>query len=252
MPRINYRELSSSDPPRGGGFQAWLADRPQMPYLIPFFAYLIIMSPAGLGTVAGIDFTALWKSWHPVIYAAKSAVAAILLWYFWPWYTRIRWTHLPLGIVVGLIGTPLWIATHYICLRSGLWHPITDAYNPDLMLSTEPQRLAFLCIRIVGPSLVVPFMEELFFRDFLMRALVRGARFDDVPVGSFTWLSLLGMSLLFGINHGSMWPAGILYGLLMGILLIRTKSLGACIVAHGVTNWSLYLYVIYTGDWQFM
>jgi membrane protease YdiL (CAAX protease family) len=60
------------------------------------------------------------------------------------------------------------------------------------------------------------------------------------------------MSVLFGINHGSQWPAGILYGLLMGVLLIRTKSLGACIVAHGVTNLSLYLYVVYTGDWQFM
>ena len=29
----------------------------------------------------------------------------------------------------------------------------------------------------------------------------------------------------------------------MGVLLIRTKSLGACIVAHGVTNFTLYLYV---------
>ena len=60
------------------------------------------------------------------------------------------------------------------------------------------------------------------------------------------------MSLAFGLNHGSEWPEGILYGLLMGLLLLRTKSLGACIVAHAVTNWSLYLYVIHQGDWQFM
>jgi membrane protease YdiL (CAAX protease family) len=60
------------------------------------------------------------------------------------------------------------------------------------------------------------------------------------------------MALLFGLNHGSMWPAGILYGLLMGLLLIRTRSLGACILAHALTNLTLYLYVIYTGDWQFM
>jgi CAAX prenyl protease-like protein len=73
-----------------------------------------------------------------------------------------------------------------------------------------------------------------------------------VAVGTFTWFSLIATSLLFGVNHGKMWPAGIAYGLLMGVLLIRTKSLGACIVAHGVTNFTLYLYVIYTGDWQFM
>jgi membrane protease YdiL (CAAX protease family) len=38
----------------------------------------------------------------------------------------------------------------------------------------------------------------------------------------------------------------------MGLLLIRTRSLGACILAHALTNLTLYLYVIYTGDWQFM
>jgi CAAX prenyl protease-like protein len=74
-----------------------------------------------------------------------------------------------------------------------------------------------------------------------------------VPVGTFTWGSLLGMSVFFGINHGpAFFFAGLVYGLLMGVLLIRTKSLGACIVAHGVTNFTLYLWVIYYGAWQFM
>jgi CAAX prenyl protease-like protein len=99
---------------------------------------------------------------------------------------------------------------------------------------------------------MVPVMEELFFRDFLMRAFIRGAHFQDVAVGTFSWFSLLGVAALFGLNHGSEWPEGVVYGLMMGVLLIRTRSLGACIVAHGVTNFTLYLYVIYTGDWQFM
>jgi membrane protease YdiL (CAAX protease family) len=72
-------------------------------------------------------------------------------------------------------------------------------------------------------------------------------------VGTFTWPALLGTAAIFGINHGfAFFLPGVAYGLLMGVLLIRTKSLGACIVAHGITNWTLYLYVIYTGDWQFM
>jgi CAAX prenyl protease-like protein len=214
------------------------------------------MAPSGFPAIGGIDFPELWRRWHPLIYAGKSLLAALLLWYLWPLYTRIRWNSLPLGVLAGLIGTPLWILTHYACVATGLWQNIPPAsaqvYNPDRLLSSPAARIAYLCIRVAGPTLVVPVMEELFFRDFVMRALIAGSRFEEVAVGTFSWVSLLGMALLFGLNHGSMWPAGILYGLLMGLLLIRTRSLGACILAHALTNLTLYLYVIYTGDWQFM
>jgi CAAX prenyl protease-like protein len=253
--RVNYRDMAGGEAAGIRGWQAWLADRPQMPYLLPFFAFLIIMAPAGLGSVGGIDFKALWKTYHPEVYAAKSIVAGVMIWYFWPMYTRVRWSKISWGIVLGLVGTVVWIVSEYVCQWTGLAGKPDPAtfYNSDRELATQWSRWAYLCVRVAGPSLVVPLMEELFFRDFLMRALIRGARYDDVPVGSFTWFSLLGMSALFGVNHGFDYLIpGFLYGLMMGLLVIRTKSLGACIVAHGVTNWSLYLYVIFTGDWQFM
>ena len=226
-----------------------------MPYLIPFFAYVALMAPGGMfGHAFGLDWEALWKQYHPLIYAMENLLAAFFLWAFWNHYTRIRWTHLPLGVIVGLFGTLLWIGIEYFDQHIGFSKVPDPAtfYNPDVMLPVAWHRWAYLAIRVAFPSLVVPFMVELFFRDFLMRALVRGARFQDVPVGTFTWFSFIGMALAFGVNHAAQWPEGIAYGLLMGALLVRTKSLGACIVAHGVTNCTLYLYVIYSGDWQFM
>ena len=255
MAKFDYRQASELEV-AGGGIRAWLADRPQMPYLIPFFAYVLLMVPGSLGHLGGIDWAPLWKRYLPLVYPAKTIVAAVLLWYFWPYYTRIRWSRLGLGAAIGILGTLLWIGTEYGCQAIGVSRPPdpSDVYNPDQMLGQGIGLWVFLCLRVAGPTLVVPVMEELFFRDFLMRAFIRGGRFQDVPVGSFTWFSLLSMSVLFGFNHGitRMFFAGVVYGLLMGLLLIRTKSLGACIVAHGVTNWTLYLYVIYTGDWQFM
>jgi uncharacterized protein len=255
-PRINYRDTSPTPGPPHTRMQAWIVERPQIPYLLPLLAYLVIMAPATFGHFAGIDWKELTTRYHPLQYALESTAAAIVLWIFWPYYTRIRWTHIPPGIAVGLFGTALWILTEYACQHIGISRPPNpaDVYNPDLHLHSTKALWIYFCIRIIGPSLVVPPMEELFFRDFLMRALIRGggARFQDVPIGAFSWFSLLGMSALFGMNHGAQWPEGVLYGLLMGILLIRTKSLGACIVAHGITNWTLYLYVLYTGDWQFM
>jgi CAAX prenyl protease-like protein len=221
-----------------------------MPYLLPFMAFVALMMPAAFGE----PWKTWWKEYHPFVYGGKTLVAAALLVMFWHHYTPIRWTKLPLGFVVGLFGTVLWIAVEYASQFAHL-HGAPDPkdlFIPDRDIAGHWQQLAYLIVRVAGPTLVVPIMEELFFRDFLMRAMVRGARFQDVPVGTFTWFSLIATSLLFGVNHGIMWPAGVAYGLLMGILLIRTKSLGACIVAHGTTNFTLYLYVIYSGNWQFM
>jgi uncharacterized protein len=233
----------------------WFAHQPQMPYVVPFFAYLLVMVPSTFGHWGGIDWKTQWKEYLPAVYSTKTVIAAILLWVCWPWYTRVRWTRLGLGAIVGLIGTLVWIASEYACQHLGIAHrpDSSDIYDPTFMIPNSWARWAFLSIRVAGPTLVVPVMEELFFRDFLMRALIMGVRFDAVPVGTFSWFSLLGMSALFGINHGwNFFVPGVLYGLMMGVLLIRTKSLGACMVAHGVTNWTLYLYVIYARDWQFM
>ena len=258
MARFDYRQTDQTPAPQGGRWQQWLQERPQMPYILPFFVFVLVMAPGGwFGQLGGVDWERLWHDWLPVIYPVKTVLAALLLWYFWPWYTRIFWGKLGLGAVFGVVGTALWIGTELLCQRTGLSVKPDPSkfYNPDVLGGRWKEGL-FLCVRVAGPSLVVPVMEELFFRDFLMRLLVRWNRFEDVPVGTFTWLSLLGMSLLFGLNHGlpgqAMFLPGVVYGLLMGVLVIRTKSLGACIVAHGITNWTLYLYVIYTGNWQFM
>ncbi|HVT81553.1 MAG TPA: CAAX prenyl protease-related protein [Phycisphaerae bacterium] len=254
MAKFDYR-----DPAGDPASPALPESRPALPYVVPLFAFLLVMLPGSFGELGGINWETFWKQHHPELYAAKTILAAILLWYFWPSYTPIRWSKLSLGALIGIVGTFLWIGTELAARKVGLALPVNpaDIYNPDQMLGGGWQETAYLCIRVAGPSLVVPVMEELFFRDFLMRLLVswnRRVNFQEIPVGTFTWGSLLAMSVVFGLNHGiqRFFFAGFVYGLVMGLLLIRTKSLGACIVAHGVTNFTLYLYVIYTGDWQWM
>jgi len=250
MPKIDYRKTSPETAALG-----YFDTRPQLPYMIPLFAFLIVYLPTTFGKFGGLDWQKFWFDHHPFFYGLKTLLAAVLLWYFWRYFTQIRWTHLGLGVAIGLLGTVQWIGTEYFAQWVGLskgadykW-----VYNPDLMLGQMTWAAwAYLIVRVVGPTLVVPIMEEVFFRDFLQRAFIRGGHFQDVPVGTFTWFSLIGVAAVFGINHGHMWLAGFGYGLLMGLLVIRTKSIGACIVAHAVTNLTLYLYVIYTGDWQFM
>ena len=259
--RGSIYDLPASGPP-----SSWWEQRPHLPYLLPLLAFGLIMAPGGLfGNFGGIDWKAVWHHWHPWIYFIKTVVAGVMIWMFWRHYTKIQWSHFGLAAVVGLVGVPLWVLTEYAAQYVG-WstapmpcafdarghHTIVgDMYVPDVELHDPAARILFLIIRVAGPTLVVPIMEELFYRDFMMRALVGGVRFEDVKVGAFSWLSLIGTAGVFTMSHFQK-PSALLWGLMIGVLAVRTKSIGACIIAHGVTNLVLYLYVIYTGDWQFM
>jgi CAAX prenyl protease-like protein len=109
--------------------------------------------------------------------------------------------------------------------------------------------LPWIAIRLLGSSIVVPVMEELFWRSFLLRYLVN-PDFRQVPLGTFTASALAISVALFGVEHNQ-WFAGMVAGLLYTLLLYRTKSLFSCIVAHTVTNFLLGVYVLTTQQWQY-
>ena len=69
-------------------------------------------------------------------------------------------------------------------------------------------------------------------------------------MGLFTWPSFLVTSALFAVEHDR-WLVGLMAGVAYNLLFYRTKSLYACMVAHGVTNLALGIYVLRTGQWTF-
>jgi CAAX prenyl protease-like protein len=97
----------------------------------------------------------------------------------------------------------------------------------------------------------VPVMEELFWRDFLWRTIIAPADFKLAQVGEKSWSAFLIVAIAFATVHGNWWLTAIVWGMLVGGLLVRTRSLGACIVMHGVTNLLLGVYVLWTRDWSF-
>jgi CAAX prenyl protease-like protein len=103
--------------------------------------------------------------------------------------------------------------------------------------------------RIMGAVLVVPVMEELFWRSFVMRWIDR-ADFLRVSPLTVTFKALALSSLIFGLEH-SLWFAGLLAGLAYGWLYVRRGNLWAPVVAHAVTNLLLALWVVKTQQWQF-
>lgn len=107
----------------------------------------------------------------------------------------------------------------------------------------------FVAVRTLGSALVVPPLEETFYRSFLYRYLVR-INFTAMPLNQMHWLSFFVTSLLFGFAHYQ-WLAGVLCGLSYQGLVIRKNRLGDAMTAHAITNFLLGVYIPGRGAWQF-
>lgn len=110
-------------------------------------------------------------------------------------------------------------------------------------------RNIMLCIRFGSAVLVVPLMEEIFWRSFLIRYAV-DPNFSQVAIGRFTWFSFLAVTILFGLEH-HLFLAGMMAGALFNIVLYFTRSIVQCVVSHATANFALGVYVLYTGKWHF-
>jgi CAAX prenyl protease-like protein len=208
-------------------------------YILPFATFLLFVA-------AGNYIPSLYAA----SYVARAVIVGAMLVAWWPRYTTVRWSSWWLGIVVGVIGVIQWVGMQiWLQNHFSYFKPATDLFDPTRALS--PSWLyPFLVVRIAGAAVVVPIMEELFWRDYLWRLMI-SSNFQTVRIGERSLKALLIVSIAFSTVHGNWWLTAIVWAVLIALLLVYTKSLGACIVAHAVTNLLLAIYVLQTRDWSF-
>jgi CAAX prenyl protease-like protein len=218
---------------------------------IPFAVFMgfigldeVIRFLAGRGQIT-LETTTLYY-----LYPVKAVAVAYLLYRFRGHYPELSikdLAHIPATVgscVLGLTVFILWIRMDWTFGASG----VPQGFNP-LLFPDQATRVAMTIFRIAGAVLIVPLMEELFWRSFLIRYIVN-PKFESVGVGTFTWGSFLVTVVMFGFEHNYI-LAGIMAGVAYNILLYKTRSLAQCVLAHAVTNLALAVYVVVTGNWQF-
>jgi len=234
--------------------------------IVPFALYMAFLAvEQGALAWGGNSFDTRW------LYPVKVVVVALALWYFRSEYHELRvrfWRNrrwrsalrhfrgeyrellvrparLPLivSILLGVLVFVLWIN-----LDQG-WLNLGGAAGYDPRTPDGGLNWTLVAFRLAGAALVVPLMEELFWRSFLMRWIER-QDFLSVSAAEVGFRAILISSVLFGSEH-SLWFAGILAGLAYAWLYRTYNNLWAPIIAHACTNLILGLWVLKTGAWQF-
>lgn len=155
---------------------------------------------------------------------------------------------LPMAILVGVVVFIEWIALTPLTPELSFLGKRAE-FNPFQAIPDPAQRGLFLAFRFFGLAVMVPIMEELFWRSFLLRYLT-DPDYERLPLGAFSWTAFGIVAAAFGFVHPEWLPA-LLCAVAYGLLLKQTRSLFACVVAHGVTNLALGIYVLMTGQWRY-
>ena len=219
--------------------------------IVPFGLYMLFLLISQT-----VGWLAQANGWQPSrteslqlwIYPVKTLVVVAALLYYWRQYEELSWppklsfSSLVLALVTGMVVYFAWVRMDWSWAMQG---ERSAGYNPFLEEGVAGYSLA--AFRLFGAAIVVPIMEEIFWRSFLMRYLIL-SRFETIPLGTVTPLSFGLVAVLFGVEH-DLWLAGMMAGMTYGLLLAFTRNLWACIVAHGITNSALGIHVLVTHEW---
>jgi len=210
--------------------------------ILPFAAYLFFIVAGDVLERLGVAPSALlW------LYPAKIAAVVLLLALFWRHYSELRYFRLPTPAVLTALATGVVVLVLWVSLDAG-WMIFGSPSGFDPRSGGRIDWL-LVTIRILGAALVVPVMEELFWRSFLMR-WVAAPNFESVEPSQLGPKSFIITVLLFGFEH-NLWLAGIVAGAAYSLLYMRHRSLWSPILAHAVTNGLLGIWVVRTGNWSY-
>ncbi len=226
--------------------------RPWWTCVVPFVVFLGagILEPTrsggGVADALGIPFSA-----YPLLYTVRLGLTVAALALVWPaiiaWVGRPRWWPPLLGlamVVPWLVLTNLqrlagWTAT--AVERSG-FDPFAEFGGATALA------WGFLAVRLTGLIVIVPIVEELFLRGFLMRYVV-DEEFWKVPFGTLT-AAAAGVCMLYAVaaHPGEAAAAAVWFATMSGVAAATRRPIDV-ILAHAATNLALGGHVVTHGEW---
>ncbi len=253
----------SSGPPTEGGGRL-LISYPWLTYLLPIVVFL------GVGSFEptadhDIEFLGLAIPYdaYPVVYAIKIALTMAAMAVAWPGYKQFPCRISPLAVAVGLVGAVVYVGLcklefeGMILPHVGLgWladYGARSGFDPWTHWPQAPHWAeGYLALRFWGLVVIVPIIEEFFLRGLVMRYFI-APDWWNVPFGTLTSKAAIIGTLVPVIMHPPTETlAAAAWFTLITWLMFKTRNIWDCVLAHGVTNLGLGVYVLASGDWYLL
>jgi exosortase E/protease (VPEID-CTERM system) len=228
---------------RDEGKPALLGENIAASFLLPFLS--LVAAALVTATLSNAGST----TWYPVrivvascvLYRYRHRVGTFLRRDPGSGVAPLRWI-----ILVTILGTAAWLA----CIAPDRSWSAPSNFLPDHSFGSGA-KVAWWVIRSVGAVLVIPMVEELAFRGFVIRRLVSN-RVESVKWADITPFALVAQALLFGVLHSRHLLGGSLAGLAFGWLGRRTRCGYAPVLAHALTNATLLALAAFTNRWDWL
>ena len=217
--------------------QQIFARSPAVARVAPFLVFLALTFFQG-------KFGAASAYWF---YFAKTLAGAWLVWEMRPFVAEMRWAFSWEAFLVGVGIFAVWVGLDRFyphLMKGGATGNPNDVFGDDSTLAWF-----FITVHIFGMTIVVPPLEEVFYRSFLYRYLA-SQNFLAVPLNQFLPFPFFATAIVFGFSHNE-WLAGILCGAAYQWLVLRKDRLGDAMTAHAITNFLLGAWIVWKHAWNF-
>ena len=260
-------EKPAAAPP--GSPNGLLQQYPWIVYVLPLAVFMLVgtFEPKPEPPAEPSSWTLPYSA-YPAVYSLKILLTAAAIGLAWPSYRRFGGRVSPLALVVGVAGAAVWIGMWKLGLEKRLLNAVgpdswlapilgsgvRSAFNPLEELADRPAlAYGFLAVRFIGLVFVIAVAEEFFLRGFLMRFVMQ-QDWWNVPFGQANTTALVVGTVVPMLMHPAELLAAAVWFSLVTWLMLRTRSIWDCVVAHATTNLLLGLYVVWAGGeaWELL
>lgn len=269
MPEENTSPKDAKALPPGNKLTQLLRN-PWVVFLGPFIVFILLTSleptpktPGGAGIGLAIPY-----AYYPWVYTIKIVLTTLSVILVLPSYRQFPFKVSGWAVLVGVVGIVVWVGICKLEIERSVLIALNDmvgslgfgnlvdigersAYNPFEQISSTSGAWAFLAVRFFGLAVVVAVIEEFFLRGFLMRFFIERDWWKP-PIGTVDATGIVLCTVVPMLMHPGELVASAVWFSMVTLLVLRTRNIWDCVVAHAITNLLLGLYVVYSGEWYFM
>lgn len=213
------------------------------PWVAPFAVFMLWLA---VGPSLGLP-----QPWESIV--RVGVLLAVLLTISRDVVFSLRVRHWIPSTLLGLVVCGMWVLPDQLFEGYRSHWLFQNSVTGEITTSIPEGELSnplVLSLRVLRAALLVPILEELFWRGFLPRWIVDN-NWERVPMGTYNTLAFVGTALLFASEHGPYWEVGLLCGVIYNWYMWKTKSLGDLVLVHAVTNAALSAFVLVTKQYAY-